>query len=148
MAQRLLSRAKPSVVLGLDTTESAHTARWQDTFGDAAPLHLLALPGDEAAQDQLRALLAGAEIAVMSPCIPAMSELYAFIHSLGVSVTSGSALFVADHRSTLLGVTGSKGKSTTSTLVHHLLSDSGVGIPGWQYGYSPAGSGACALPRR
>ncbi len=128
MAQRLLSRAKPSVVRGLDTTESAHTTRWRDTFGDAAPLHLLALPGDEAAQDQLRELLAGVEIAVMSPGIPATSELYAFIHSLGVSVTSGSALFVADHRSTLLGVTGSKGKSTTSTLVHHLLSESGVEV--------------------
>jgi UDP-N-acetylmuramoylalanine--D-glutamate ligase len=45
----------------------------------------------------------------------------------GVPVTGGSALWMADHATRTIGVTGSKGKSTTSSLISHLLA--GLGRP-------------------
>lgn len=39
----------------------------------------------------------------------------------GVTITQGTALWMADHADRTVGVTGSKGKSTTSSLISHLL---------------------------
>jgi UDP-N-acetylmuramoylalanine--D-glutamate ligase len=59
------------------------------------------------------------------------------LRSRGVTVTGGSALWMADHAARTIGVTGSKGKSTTSSLISHLLAATGrpnvfggnIGVP-------------------
>jgi len=50
------------------------------------------------------------------------------VSGLGIPVTSGTALFVADHAHAMVGVTGSKGKSTTTTLIHHLMKAQGSDV--------------------
>jgi UDP-N-acetylmuramoylalanine--D-glutamate ligase len=59
------------------------------------------------------------------------------LRAAGVPVTGGSALWMADHAPRTVGVTGSKGKSTTSSLISHLLTAAGrpnvfggnIGVP-------------------
>ena len=64
----------------------------------------------------------------MSPGIAMTSALHQAVTALSIPLTSGSALFVADYREQMVGITGSKGKSTTTTLVHAMLQGSGVDV--------------------
>jgi UDP-N-acetylmuramoylalanine--D-glutamate ligase len=60
-----------------------------------------------------------------SPGVPG-SELETYFRSYPNSVlTSGTAIFLAKHRDKVIGVTGTKGKSTTSSLIAHLLGVAG-----------------------
>ncbi len=72
-----------------------------------------------------------------SPGVP-NSELEEYFAKYPDSVlTSGTAVFLEKHRDKVIGVTGTKGKSTTSSLVAHLLSVAGrkvvlagnIGVP-------------------
>lgn len=68
-----------------------------------------------------RAAVAGADIIVKSPGVSPYLGLFPEL-TQGKAVTGGTALWFAEmgaRRS--VGVTGSKGKSTTSALLHHLL---------------------------
>ena len=68
-----------------------------------------------------RAAIAAAEVIVKSPGVSPYHGAFAEL-TVGKPVTGGTALWFAEmggHRS--VGVTGSKGKSTTSSLLHHLL---------------------------
>jgi len=120
IARRLRQRATPPVIIGVDTADNDHTAAWRQELGDAATLEILDVANPTALEQ-----VGLATIAVMSPGIPASGDLYGFIQSLGIPMTSGSALFVADYGSRMVGVTGSKGKSTTSAVIHQLLVASG-----------------------
>ncbi|GAA2668942.1 UDP-N-acetylmuramoyl-L-alanine--D-glutamate ligase [Actinoplanes palleronii] len=73
------------------------------------------------------AALASADVVVRSPGVPSTHPFMAELRSRGVTVTGGSALWMADHAEQTVGVTGSKGKSTTSSLISHLLA--AVGKP-------------------
>jgi UDP-N-acetylmuramoylalanine--D-glutamate ligase len=83
-----------------------------DWDGGGAPLRT----GAEA-----REALLGADVVVRSPGIgeshPWMKEL----RDRGTTVTGGTALWMAEHADRAIGITGSKGKSTTASLVSHLL---------------------------
>lgn len=70
-----------------------------------------------------RALLE-AEVVVRSPGVPATSELHRTV-ARQARTTSLTDLWLADHRHRTVAVTGTKGKSTTAALVHHLLSHHG-----------------------
>ncbi len=61
------------------------------------------------------------DVLIKSPGIPLLSELKPHTSKL----TSPTQIFldsIADSGATVIGVTGSKGKSTTSSLIHHILS--------------------------
>lgn len=66
-------------------------------------------------------LLEKADIIIKSPGIP-NSLLPSRFHS---RLTSATQLFFDAFPGTVIGVTGTKGKSTTSSLIHHLLVNSG-----------------------
>ena len=57
----------------------------------------------------------------MSPRLPALSELRA----QGKDITSATKLFFDLCRAPIIGITGTKGKGTTSTLIHSMLKASG-----------------------
>jgi UDP-N-acetylmuramoyl-L-alanine---L-glutamate ligase len=134
LATRLLQDNPRKRLLALDGRDGQSASEWRERFGDQAPLWLV-----QSTDSVLPTECAGADIAVMSPGIASTSRLYGLVKSLGIPMTTSSALFIADHKNTMVGVTGSKGKSTTSALLHHLLVSSGVstmlagnmGVPVW-----------------
>lgn len=66
-------------------------------------------------------LLRGAAVVVKSPGVPVTSPLYADLTAAGVPVTSLTDLWMSEHAARAVGVTGTKGKSTTASLVAHLV---------------------------
>ena len=73
------------------------------------------------------------DVAVKSPGIPPFHPVVRDLVARGVRVTSGTDLWMTAHARSTIGVTGSKGKSTTSSLVHALLPESvlggNIGVP-------------------
>src|SRR5687768_15081697 len=65
---------------------------------------------------------AGADLVVTSPALPPTNKYLQAAKDAGVPVTTEIRLFVERCPATILGVTGTKGKSTTSTLLHRMLS--------------------------
>ncbi len=92
------------LVVVADTTDS-------DVF-EGCPLR-----GGEAAREALLA----ADVVVRSPGVPQTHPWVRELRARGVAITGGSALWLADHAARTVAVTGSKGKSTTSSLISHLL---------------------------
>ncbi|GAA0804398.1 UDP-N-acetylmuramoyl-L-alanine--D-glutamate ligase [Spirilliplanes yamanashiensis] len=100
---------------------------------DAGQFAGVELSGGEAA----RARLLAADVVVRSPGVPNTHPWVRELRERGVPVTGGSALWLADHAGRTVGVTGSKGKSTTSSLISHLLTGAGrpnayggnIGVP-------------------
>ena len=121
LARKLLADNPNQVVHALDGRPGDAVEAWREEFGPRVPVFVR---GD--ASDQVPDEVASSTIAVVSPGVPRTGELYQWVVALGIPYTSGNALFVDDHRDTMVGVTGSKGKSTTSALTHHLLVHSGV----------------------
>jgi UDP-N-acetylmuramoyl-L-alanine---L-glutamate ligase len=95
-------------------TFSASGEDWQERTGTRL------YTGDKA----LEKILA-AEVVVRSPGIAQTHPWLIEARRRNVRITGGTALWMADHAGTTIGVTGSKGKSTTSTLIHHLLTAAG-----------------------
>jgi UDP-N-acetylmuramoylalanine--D-glutamate ligase len=62
-----------------------------------------------------------ADVVVRSPVIGQTHPWIIEARRRGVAITGGTSLWMADHAGRTIGVTGSKGKSTTATLIHHLL---------------------------
>ena len=78
-------------------------------------------------------VVAGYDIAVKSPGMSPRHPLVAYLLAAGMPVTSGTDLWMNENFATTTGITGSKGKSTTSSLVKHLTPGSvlggNIGIP-------------------
>jgi UDP-N-acetylmuramoylalanine--D-glutamate ligase len=91
---------------------------WEGRLAELAPLHT----GPAALDVLLRA-----DVVVRSPVIGETHPWMVRLRERGVSVTGGTALWMADHAPATIGVTGSKGKSTTTVLISHLLT--AVGRP-------------------
>ncbi len=73
-----------------------------------------------------RAALLGADVVVKSPGVPRTHELYLALVDAGVMITSLTDLWVSENAGRVVAVTGTKGKSTTASVVHHVLSHAGV----------------------
>jgi len=71
--------------------------------------------------------LAGFDVAVKSPGVSAYKPALLAAQARGLRVTSGTALWFAENPDArVIGVTGTKGKSTTSALIAHLARALGV----------------------
>ncbi len=71
--------------------------------------------------------LAAFEVIIKSPGIPAYRPEIAAATARGTSFISGTALWFAEHpQARVVGITGTKGKSTTSALLAHLTRSLGV----------------------
>ena len=102
----------PADLVAVDDSGSFLSLPWDGPLAEAAPL----VTG-EAGFDRL----AAADVVVRSPGVPNTHPWLIELRAQGIPVTQGTALWMADHAARTVGVTGSKGKSTTSSLISHLL---------------------------
>lgn len=65
-------------------------------------------------------------VVVASPGVPRVHPFRQILESRGIEVTTATNLWMQDRAQNVVGVTGTKGKSTTSSLVLHLLQAGGV----------------------
>ncbi|MGK5684371.1 UDP-N-acetylmuramoyl-L-alanine--D-glutamate ligase [Actinoplanes sp. URMC 104] len=118
----------PSRLIAVDDSANFLSVSWEGALAEAAPL---------AGGDHAFPALVTADVVVRSPGVPQTHPWMAELRNRGVTVTGGSALWMADHAARTIGVTGSKGKSTTSSLISHLLAAAGrpnafggnIGVP-------------------
>jgi UDP-N-acetylmuramoylalanine--D-glutamate ligase len=103
---------EPSRLIAVDDSANFLSIPWEGALAEMAPL-----AGGEHAQGALLC----ADVVVRSPGIPQTHPWMAELRARKVPVTSGTALWMADHKDRTVGVTGSKGKSTTAALISHLL---------------------------
>ncbi|MEZ4414910.1 MAG: UDP-N-acetylmuramoyl-L-alanine--D-glutamate ligase [Gemmatimonadota bacterium] len=92
--------------------------------------------------------IAGADLVVASPGIPPDAPVLASLRARGVRWVSEPEFAVRFLRSSLIGVTGTNGKTTTSALIAHLLDGEGrsVGLGGnIGAGLGPAASSLALL---
>jgi UDP-N-acetylmuramoylalanine--D-glutamate ligase len=72
----------------------------------------------------VRALLGAADVLVRSPGVSIYKPLIQEALANGITVTTATGLWLAERQGLkVIGVTGTKGKSTTATLIAHLLTD-------------------------
>ena len=123
-----IAEHRPSRLIAVDDSANFLSVPWEGELAAQAPL---------AGGDHAFPALVTAEVVVRSPGVPQTHPWMAEIRERGITVTGGSALWMADHASRTIGVTGSKGKSTTSALISHLLAALGrpnvfggnIGVP-------------------
>jgi UDP-N-acetylmuramoylalanine--D-glutamate ligase len=66
------------------------------------------------------------DIVFVSPGVPWRQAIFAELRESGVRVSSAADWFVSRHAAQTIGVTGTKGKSTTAVFLGHLLGQLGV----------------------
>ncbi|MFC0530747.1 UDP-N-acetylmuramoyl-L-alanine--D-glutamate ligase [Phytohabitans kaempferiae] len=117
-AAAAISAHGPARLVAVDDTVNFLSLDWSESRAKDVPL----VTGEECHD-----ALMGAEVIVRSPGVPQTHRWIVEARERGITVTGGTALWMADHAAATVGVTGSKGKSTTSSLISHLLG--GVGRP-------------------
>lgn len=70
---------------------------------------------------QALAQLVGADVVIKSPGVPRTSAEFLTLHQAGVTITSLLDLWLHEQADRVIAVTGTKGKSTTSSLIQQLL---------------------------
>lgn len=101
--------------------------------GRAVADHLQALGIDfallepaELAAEEVAAAVTGADVAIKAPGIARTDPLYLAAVAAGVRVRSLTDLWMHENAARTIAVTGTKGKSTTSALLAHLLTSQGI----------------------
>ncbi|MDG4834060.1 UDP-N-acetylmuramoyl-L-alanine--D-glutamate ligase [Solwaraspora sp. WMMD1047] len=102
----------PAELVTVMDRETFAATPWTGRLAEIAPLHT----GPAA-----REILLGCDVVVRSPVIGETHPWVVELRAAGVTITGGTALWMAEHAPATIGVTGSKGKSTTTTLISHLL---------------------------
>ncbi|MEV6300755.1 UDP-N-acetylmuramoyl-L-alanine--D-glutamate ligase [Actinoplanes sp. NPDC051861] len=123
-----IAEHEPSRLIAVDDSPGYLDVEWEGALSALAPL---------AGGEHAFASLASADVVVRSPGVPQTHPFLRELRARGITVTGGSALWMADNAARTVGVTGSKGKSTTSSLISHLLAAVGrpnayggnIGIP-------------------
>ncbi|GAB1646206.1 UDP-N-acetylmuramoyl-L-alanine--D-glutamate ligase [Krasilnikovia sp. MM14-A1259] len=111
-AVRAIAAHKPARLIVVEDSADYLSVPWEGELAALAPL---------AGGEHAFAALAAAEVVVRSPGVPSTHAWMAELRSRGITITGGSALWLADHAARTVGVTGSKGKSTTASLISRLL---------------------------
>ncbi|MBM0226908.1 MULTISPECIES: UDP-N-acetylmuramoyl-L-alanine--D-glutamate ligase [Micromonospora] len=127
-AARAVAAHGPASLVAVDDRTNFLSLPWEGPLAEAAPL----VTGEEG----LSRLIA-ADVVVRSPGVPQTHPWMLELRRRAIPVTQGTALWMADHADRTVGVTGSKGKSTTSSLISHLLTAAGrpnvfggnIGVP-------------------
>lgn len=127
-AVHAIAGASPASLVAVDDRQNFLASTWTPELSALAPLHT----GPTALDALLRA-----DVVVRSPGVAQTHPWMIEVRRRGILVTAGTALWMADHAAATIGVTGSKGKSTTTTLISHLLTAVGrpnalggnIGIP-------------------
>jgi UDP-N-acetylmuramoylalanine--D-glutamate ligase len=102
----------PADLVTVMDRETFAATPWTGRLAEVAPLHT----GPPALDVLLRA-----DVVVRSPVIGETHPWVVRLRERGIAITGGTALWMAEHAAATIGVTGSKGKSTTTTLIAHLL---------------------------
>jgi UDP-N-acetylmuramoyl-L-alanine---L-glutamate ligase len=102
----------PASLVVVDDRGDHLSVPWQGALAQAAPLYAGADGFDR---------LAAADVVVRSPGVGQTHPWVVELRRRGVTITGGTALWMAEHADRTVAVTGSKGKSTTSSLISHLL---------------------------
>lgn len=110
-----------------------------DASAVPADLRHVAVGGPEATERLL-----AADVVVRSPGVPDTSPDMEALRRRGVAVTGLTALWLADNHQRTIAVTGTKGKSTTSALLHHILGELGVAASLVGNGGTPVTAGSFA----
>ncbi|HST49968.1 UDP-N-acetylmuramoyl-L-alanine--D-glutamate ligase [Jatrophihabitans sp.] len=131
-ALRAIAPLAPAELLAVQDGPAAPAGNWAELAG-SVPL----VTGADA-----QAAILAAEVLVRSPGVAQTHPWLAGARAAGVRITGGTALWMPEHAARTIGVTGSKGKSTTSTLISRLLA--AVGRPNVLGGN--IGTAALALP--
>lgn len=106
-------RAIAEVAVGVAASVTAYTddaagvSAWADVWDDRVPVQVGAVEG-------------AFDLVVASPGVSPRHPLLQRAGEAGIPVTTGTSLWLAEHAADTVAVTGSKGKSTTSSLIHHL----------------------------
>jgi UDP-N-acetylmuramoylalanine--D-glutamate ligase len=79
-----------------------------------------------AGEDYLSSVLEDYDIVFKSPGISGTLYEIRQAKERGVEITSQTRLFFAICKGTIIGVTGTKGKSTTTSLIYHILNEAGL----------------------
>jgi UDP-N-acetylmuramoylalanine--D-glutamate ligase len=67
------------------------------------------------------------DVIIKTPGIPASTDAITRARKAGRTLTSHSQIFLSNYpRDKVIGVTGTKGKSTTTSLIHHILKFAGI----------------------
>jgi len=111
-AAEAIAPHQPASLIAVQDKATFLATDWTGHLAEIAPLSV----GAEAHRQ-----LAAVDVIVRSPIIGQVHPWIIEHRARGGLVTGGTALWMADHAARTVGVTGSKGKSTTTTLIHHLL---------------------------
>jgi UDP-N-acetylmuramoylalanine--D-glutamate ligase len=117
-AVNAIAPAGPADLVAVMDRETFLAKPWTGRLAELAPLHT----GDAAFEALTRA-----DVVVRSPIIGETHPWIVELRRRGTTITGGTALWMAGHAKATIGVTGSKGKSTTTSLISHLLT--AVGRP-------------------
>ncbi len=71
-------------------------------------------------------LLLGVDVVVASPGVPQDAPIFLAARALGIPITTETRLFAQNYLAPLVGITGSSGKTTTTTLTAKMIEASGL----------------------
>jgi len=111
-AAEAIAPHRPARLIAVQDKATFLATSWEGHLAEIAPLFL----GEDAHRE-----LQSIDVVVRSPGVAQVNPWIQEVRARGGKVTGGTALWMADNAARTVGVTGSKGKSTTTTLVHHLL---------------------------
>jgi UDP-N-acetylmuramoylalanine--D-glutamate ligase len=106
----------PAEMVAVQDKKTFLAKEWSGRLAEIAPLF-----EGEAAHEALAKI----DVLVRSPIIGESNPWIKELRERDVPITGGTALWMADNAARTIGVTGSKGKSTTTSLIHHLLTAAG-----------------------